>query len=222
MIGSEQGAIVSCTRRKNKPIQIDKAYFGHHGPIYAVQRNPFVPKFFLSIGDWSAKIWNEDLSNPIISTKYHNTYLTDGCWSNSRPGVFFTATMDGTMDIWDLMYRQSKPVFSMSVSDSGLQCIRCKDGKYVTVGAADGSTSLIELSDSLSGFRGDEKQTSSEERTHLSTVSSHFLFPIPSYTCVCLNSCWSEKLSAKGRSWKTRNLRLNPIRATQRIGKRYG
>jgi len=170
MIGSEQGVIVSCTRRKNKPIQLDKAYFGHHGPIYALQRNPFNPKYFLSIGDWTAKIWNEDMSNPIITTAYDTTYLTDGCWSNSRPGVFFTTKMDGSLDIWDILYRQNKPVLSVSVSDAELQSISCKDGKYIVVGATDGTASLIELSESLSGFSGDEKLPATEERNNLTNV----------------------------------------------------
>eukprot|EP00960_Hanusia_phi_P057993 763736-Hanusia_phi.AAC.2 len=30
-----------------------------------------------------------------MTTKYHASYLTDGCWSPTRPGVFFTTKMDG-------------------------------------------------------------------------------------------------------------------------------
>ncbi len=41
------------------------------------------------MGDWSCKIWVEDLKVPIIRTKYHNAYLSDGCWSPSRNGAFF-------------------------------------------------------------------------------------------------------------------------------------
>lgn len=170
LVGTEQGVIISCQRRKNKPIQIEKAYFGHVSPIYAVQRNPYNPKYFLSIGDWTVKIWHEEFSAPIISTKYHNTYLTDGCWSASRPSVLYTTKTDGTMDVWDLAYKQNKPILSVGISDVELHCLKCKDGKYLSVGAVDGSVSLVELSDSLSGFAGEEKQPVTEEKNQLSAI----------------------------------------------------
>ena len=54
---------------------------GHHGPVYALQRNPFFSKNFLSVGDWTARIWSEDIrESSIMWTKYHEHYLTDGCW----------------------------------------------------------------------------------------------------------------------------------------------
>ena len=45
---------------------------GHHGPVYALQRNPFFAKNFLSVGDWVARIWSEDIKDSsIMWTKYH-------------------------------------------------------------------------------------------------------------------------------------------------------
>jgi dynein intermediate chain 2, axonemal len=58
----------------------------------------------------------EDLRTPIMTTKYHSSYLTDGCWSPTRPGVFFTAKMDGTLDIWDYFYKQNDPTFTIQAS----------------------------------------------------------------------------------------------------------
>lgn len=72
----------------------------HHGPIYSIQRNPSNSKCFLTVGDWTARIWMEDLKTPIMTTKYHSSYLTAGCWSPTRPGVFFVTRMDGVVDIW--------------------------------------------------------------------------------------------------------------------------
>lgn len=56
----------------------------HHGPVYGLVRNPFYPKFFLSIGDWTARIWNEDLKTPIMTSKYHSAYMVGGRWSPTR------------------------------------------------------------------------------------------------------------------------------------------
>ena len=48
-------------------------------------------------------------------TKYNNTPLTDSCWSPTRPGVFFTSAMDGTIDVWDIFFKQSSPTLTVQV-----------------------------------------------------------------------------------------------------------
>jgi dynein intermediate chain 2, axonemal len=146
IFGTEQNIIVSCTRRKNKPLQIDRCYLGHHGPVYSVIRNQFLPSYFLSIGDWSAKIWHEDLSYPIYSTNFCKNYLTRGCWSPKRAGVFFTTKMDGSLDIWDLTDKTEDPVVTVNVSSAPLYSLLVnKKGNVVAVGDSLGQTSLIEL-----------------------------------------------------------------------------
>ena len=107
LIGTEQGYILQANKRKAVEIQ---TRFGlesgkHHGPVYALQRNPSHTKFFLSVGDWTAKIWSEELKTPIMQTRYHSSYLTGGCWSPSRCGLFFLTRMDGFLDVWDFFYR---------------------------------------------------------------------------------------------------------------------
>jgi len=41
------------------------------------------------------------------------SYLTDGCWNPVRPAVFYTTKMDGSLDVWDIMFKQSGPVLSL-------------------------------------------------------------------------------------------------------------
>lgn len=48
--------------------------------------------------------------------RYHLSYLTDGCWSTVRPSVFFTTKMDGTLDVWDFLFKQNNPSLSLKVS----------------------------------------------------------------------------------------------------------
>lgn len=107
MIGTEQGVVIQAQKRKQAEVS---ARFGmesgrHHGPIYSMQRNPAHTKYFMTIGDWSAKIWSEEIKSPIMQTRYHESYLTDGCWSPSRPGIFYLTRMDGFLDVWDIFYR---------------------------------------------------------------------------------------------------------------------
>ncbi len=57
MIGGENGTAYMCNKKaKNPGEKITHAYAGHHGPIYALQRNPFFVKNFLTIGDWKAQV----------------------------------------------------------------------------------------------------------------------------------------------------------------------
>ena len=150
LIGTEQGYILQANKRKAVEIQTK---FGlesgkHHGPVYALQRNPAHTKFFLSVGDWTAKVWSEELKTPIMQTRYHSSYLTSGCWSPTRCGLFFLTRMDGFLDVWDFFYRQNEVAYSQKISDSPLTAISVQ-GKMAAIGDADGTVSMMSLCRSL-------------------------------------------------------------------------
>lgn len=135
----------------------------HHGPIYSIQRNPANSKCFLTIGDWTARIWMEDLRTPIMTTKYHSSYLTSGCWSPTRAGVFFVTRMDGVVDIWDYFYRQNEVAYSHKVGDSQLSSMAVQGttqqgGKLVAMGDVTGTVSLLEVCESLAAPQANERK----------------------------------------------------------------
>lgn len=67
MVGTEQGIVIACNRKaKTPPEKITSTYSGHIGPIYALARNPFYPKIFLTVGDWTARIWSEETKESSI------------------------------------------------------------------------------------------------------------------------------------------------------------
>jgi len=109
LCGTEQGITIIANKRPPRPVEVNSRFGAeegrHHGPIYSIQRNPKELKFFLTVGDWSAKIWMEDIKTPVMTTKYHDSYLTSGCWSPTRPGVFFVVGMSGWLHVWDYHYR---------------------------------------------------------------------------------------------------------------------
>ena len=96
LVGTEQGVVMMVNlknRKQNNGITVfDQGAGKHHGPIYSIQRNPANSKCFLTIGDWTARIWNEDIRTPIMTTKYHSSYLTSGCWSPTRAGKLIAPT----------------------------------------------------------------------------------------------------------------------------------
>ncbi|KAM4662025.1 dynein axonemal intermediate chain 2 [Discoglossus pictus] len=164
MVGTEQGVVISCNRKAKTPAEkIVCTYSGHHGPIYAVQRNPFFPKNFLTIGDWTARIWSEDSrESSIMWTKYGMSYITDGAWSPVRPSVFMTTKMDGTLDVWDFLFKQNNPTLSLKVCDEPLYSLRPQDnGRFLACGSKLGVTTLLELSSGLCTLQRNEKNLAS-------------------------------------------------------------
>ncbi|NWS61260.1 DNAI2 protein, partial [Chunga burmeisteri] len=160
MVGTEQGIVIACNRKaKTPPEKITGTYSGHHGPVYALARNPFYPKIFLTVGDWTARIWSEETKeSSIMWTKYHLSYLTDGCWSTVRPAVFFTTRSDGTLDVWDFLFKQKDPSLSLKVCDEPLSSLRLQDnGRIVGCGSKLGTVTLLEISSGLCSLQRNEK-----------------------------------------------------------------
>ncbi|GCB62383.1 hypothetical protein scyTo_0007226, partial [Scyliorhinus torazame] len=160
MVGTEQGVVILGNRKGKIPAEkIVSTFTGHHGPVYAVQRNPFYPKNFLTVGDWTVRIWSEELrDSSIIWTRYHMSNLTDGCWSPVRPSVFFTTKMDGTVDTWDLLFKHSEPTLSIKVCDEPLYSLRIQDnGRLLACGSYLGTTTLLEFSSGFCTYQKNEK-----------------------------------------------------------------
>uniref|UniRef100_A0A8C7M4L5 Dynein, axonemal, intermediate chain 2b n=1 Tax=Oncorhynchus kisutch TaxID=8019 RepID=A0A8C7M4L5_ONCKI len=69
MVLRPQGLLVSCNQKAKSPPEkiVLCTYSGPHGPIYALQKNTFFLKNFLTVADWKAHIWSED----IMWTKSH-------------------------------------------------------------------------------------------------------------------------------------------------------
>jgi len=169
LVGTEQGVVLLANlknRKQNNGITVfDQGAGKHHGPIYAIQRNPANTKCFLTVGDWTAKVWMEDIKTPIMTTKYHAAYVTGGCWSPTRPGVFFVTRADGVVDVWDFHYRQTEVTYSHKVSSASLTSIAVQNsslsqtgGKLVAIGDAHGTVTLLELCDSLSSPQPNERK----------------------------------------------------------------
>lgn len=123
----------------------------HLGPVYSITRNPAFLKNFLTVGDWTARIWSEDCrESAIIWTKHQVAMLTDGIWSPTKCSMFYISRMDGVLDAWDLLQQQNEPVLSIKVCDEPLLCMRAHEGgKWISGGSENGATFLIEVSDNM-------------------------------------------------------------------------
>jgi len=114
LVGTDIGIVLQLLKKGGTNWQKEEFDLGkHHGPVLAVKRNPILTKYFLSVGDWTAKIWADDFKQfPLVTTKYNDVLLTDGAWSPTKPGLFFLSKSDGWLDAWDYFYRRNEPAFS--------------------------------------------------------------------------------------------------------------
>ncbi|KAK3283163.1 hypothetical protein CYMTET_9130 [Cymbomonas tetramitiformis] len=121
----------------------------HFGPVLALQRSPFFEDIILSIGDWSFKIYKEGIATPIFSSHCSDTYLNTGCWSPTRPGVIYTAKMDGVMEVWDLLDRSHEASMSATVSSYPIAALAFWPHKQaqqlLAVGDSQGVLHILEL-----------------------------------------------------------------------------
>merc|ERR1711968_322166 len=137
LVGTEQGTVLSINLRTKKDggiVVYDEGPGKHHGPIYSIERNPLHTKFFLTVG----------------------------CWSPTRCGVFLVTRMDGVVDIWDFFYSQNEVAYSHKVGDAALSSISVQGttqsgGHLVAVGDVNGTVSLLEVCDSLAVPQSNEK-----------------------------------------------------------------
>lgn len=124
MVGTEAGVVFICNKRFKTPA--DRIYAKIqccHGTVSAVQRNPSFLKFFLSVGDWQAKIWCEELKDsPIFWTKEYVSELIYGCWNSVRCSSFYLCRMDGWLDAWDVINRSDRPVLTTKVTFINQTC----------------------------------------------------------------------------------------------------
>jgi len=170
LVGTEQGVVVSVNskmRNKDRQMMVYDINNGngaegytpaHYAPIASIERNAQVPKYFLTVADWTARLWCEDLETDLFATPFRTSYLSAGCWSPTRPSVFFLTRMDGTVEIWDIFDRQSEPVYSHHISDAALSSVAvCRQGNQMAVGDENGKISVLNMSEAVVQTRKSEK-----------------------------------------------------------------
>ncbi|KAF5294468.1 hypothetical protein FQR65_LT01594 [Abscondita terminalis] len=153
MVGTEKGILISCNRKGKSPSEkMGLKFQAHMGPVLSIQRNPAFLKNFLSVGDWTARIWSEDCKeSSIMWTSCHKSRLTDCSWSPTRFCTYFTTRSDGILDVWDILQQQKQASLSVKVCDEPLCSIRIHEaGRLVAVGNEKGTTNLVQVSENLS------------------------------------------------------------------------
>ncbi|XP_037973783.2 dynein intermediate chain 3, ciliary [Plutella xylostella] len=161
MVGTETGLVIGGNRKGKTPIEkLPCKYEAHLGPVYALQRNPTFLKNFLTVGDWTARVWSEDCKeSSILWTYSHRTKLTDGAWNPIRFSLMLVTQWDGCLSCWDLLRRRSAPIVTAQLCDEPLLKLRPHEsGLLVACGSSKGTIYLAELSHNLGTADKNDKQ----------------------------------------------------------------
>ncbi|KAH6589670.1 hypothetical protein BASA61_005550 [Batrachochytrium salamandrivorans] len=151
---------------EEKVSRVESTFSTHHGPISDLQRSPFFPDILLSVGGWSFSIWKEKLIfGPLLSSVPASSYLLSGCWSPTRPGVFFIGRADGVLEVWDLLDTSHAPSTTQTITSTAISCLqihqyggRSGDGQqFLAVGDDSGTLHIIEIPKKLQRQSKNEK-----------------------------------------------------------------
>eukprot|EP01065_Artemidia_motanka_P035523 TRINITY_DN43424_c0_g1_i1.p1 TRINITY_DN43424_c0_g1~~TRINITY_DN43424_c0_g1_i1.p1 ORF type:complete len:670 (+),score=180.32 TRINITY_DN43424_c0_g1_i1:113-2122(+) len=179
LVGSDAGAVLCCIRRGRAADRVESCTYAHHGPVYSVARCPghaggtrqhALKGFFLSVGDWTARLWVEQRgrrrSVPIWQTPFRDAQLLAGCWvGDHSAGAFLCARVDGKVEAWDVMQSQKEPVCTTQVSHAAVLCLEMQQQlpdaaapQLVGTGDAAGHVRLCRVRGSIAACSGQEQR----------------------------------------------------------------
>ncbi|XP_076390927.1 dynein axonemal intermediate chain 2-like [Megachile rotundata] len=165
MFGMENGIVVTGTRKvKTNAEKLAVRLEAHFGPVRSADRNVFNPSVFLTVGDWTARIWAEDTREGcLLSTWYLLDTPTGGCWNKARCSVFYVMTSTGQLLAWDLLQGLRQPVFTLQLCKESLTAIApYEEGTFLAVGNMLGNVYLVESTEFLQSFDKKDRTAFSE------------------------------------------------------------
>lgn len=145
LVGTDEGCVHICST--NFPHQHIGVLQVHNGGVYTINFSPFSPKIFLTAGDWTIRIWIENVFEPVMELSdgfgtIHNAY-----WSPIHSTIIASCTQD-SVQIWDLRRKNQKPASIRTFNNKQLTVIKFSPcGRSLIVGDSEGNTHVIALED---------------------------------------------------------------------------
>ncbi|GFU09215.1 WD repeat-containing protein 63 [Nephila pilipes] len=98
-----------------------KSPFG--GAVTVLACSPFINDVFLSAGGRTIALWKHNIKNEPVFLRERNTYITSGQWSPTKPALFVLGFLDGSIEIWDLVWNLYQPFATRFISTSAIKSI---------------------------------------------------------------------------------------------------
>ena len=145
IIGTENGLLHRCSCSLDE--QFLNSYLGHDAPIYQVQWSPHLNQIFISAAaDWTVKLWHEKVFSPVLVFRTDEKYVTDVCWAPTNSTVFACASLNGTLQVWDIERSTLEPKWSKSSSRNIICLSFARNSSNVAAGCDDGTVSTFHIS----------------------------------------------------------------------------
>nr|XP_034180594.1 dynein intermediate chain 3, ciliary-like isoform X1 [Osmia lignaria]XP_034180595.1 dynein intermediate chain 3, ciliary-like isoform X1 [Osmia lignaria]XP_034180596.1 dynein intermediate chain 3, ciliary-like isoform X1 [Osmia lignaria] len=174
MFGMDNGIIVTGSRKmKTTAEKLAIKLKAHYGPVRSVDRNVFNPAVFLTVGDWTARVWAEDTREGcLVATPQFIKTPTGGCWNKARCSAFYVMTATGRLTAWDLLQGLEQPVVALQLCKESLTSLAPYDeGTLIAVGNMVGTVFLVESTEFLQSFDKKDRIALSEYLERRSKVT---------------------------------------------------
>lgn len=152
MAGTENGIVIGGNRKGKTPMEkLPLRFDAHDGPVWSLERNPNFLKNFLTVGDWTVRVFSEDCrESAVLWSPPHRHKISAATWSPTRISLIVVLQGDGLLAAWDLLRRQHEPALTVQVCPEPLLRVRMQDaGALAACGSRAGSVYMVELSQSL-------------------------------------------------------------------------
>ncbi|KAJ0181519.1 hypothetical protein K1T71_002241 [Dendrolimus kikuchii] len=160
MVGTENGYVITGNRKGKTPMEkLPAKFHAHLGPVWSLERNPGFLKNFLTVGDWTARVWSDDCrESAIVWSPPHRMKITSGTWSPTRLSLMLLTQWDGVIALWDLLRRQHEPVLTMQVCEEPLLRVKVHEaGTLVACGSRKGNVYMLEVSANMAQSEKNDK-----------------------------------------------------------------
>ena len=123
------------------------SYLGHDAPIYQVQWSPHLNQIFISAAaDWTVKLWHEKVFSPVLVFRTDEKHVTGVCWAPTNSTVFACASLNGSLQVWDIERSTLEPKWSKSCSGKVMCLSFARNSSNVAAGCDDGTVSTFHIS----------------------------------------------------------------------------
>lgn len=96
----------------------------HYSRIVALMRLPWHPKAYVSVGDWCARVFSEDVRSALLTTPFAASQFTSAALLPVRPTVLVLGSADGTVTVRPLLgYAQGSFGSSIKVSSGRVTAV---------------------------------------------------------------------------------------------------
>ncbi|XP_028027091.1 dynein intermediate chain 3, ciliary-like [Bombyx mandarina] len=152
LCGTESGLVLNVNRMGRTHSETLPSYWeAHSGPVRTVQRSNCTSRMFLTCGDYSVRVWSEEVHTaPIIVTRPYRYEVTDATWAPLRFSSYMVVCKNGKFYYWDFLRKYKEPLTALKLSQNELTKITpYSDGESVAVGDSFGALYLLHLSENM-------------------------------------------------------------------------